>query len=277
MYNRNRLLALGCLSVLLLFMAACGDSSENPKPSKHPSAKPTHHATPKPTATPTSAPSIKPTKSPTPVASATTELPEVLPVVTNATSYEVMVNKQRSLPNGYVPKDLVEVQVPFSFSGKSDKKKLRKVAAHALEDLFAQADSEGIHFFGVSGYRSYAIQKAIFTYNVKTQGYTEARRYSAYPGTSEHQTGLSIDISAKSVGNQLIPKLGETAEGKWLQAHCADFGFIIRYPNGKEAITGYAYEPWHVRYVGKKIAQEIMEQGLTLEEYFGDAAASTIK
>jgi D-alanyl-D-alanine carboxypeptidase len=268
---------LGCLSALLLFVTACGDSSEKPKATKKPSAKPTHHVSPKPTSKPTEQPSTKPATSPSPVASATTELPEVLPVVTNATSYEVMVNKQRSLPNGYVPKDLVEVKVPFSFSGKSDKKKLRKVAAEALEKLFAQADSEGIHFFGVSGYRSYGIQKAIFTYNVKTQGYAEARRYSAYPGTSEHQTGLSIDISAKSVGNQLEPKLGQTAEGKWLQAHCADFGFIIRYPNGKEAITGYAYEPWHIRYVGKKIAKEIMDQGLTLEEYFGDAAASTIK
>lgn len=272
MYNRNRLLALGCLSAILLMMAACGNDTPKPTPSKQPTVKPTHHATPTPTATPT----VEPTKAPTPVPSSTAELPEVLPVVNNATSYEVMVNKQRSLPSGYVPKDLVEVNVPFSFSGKSDKKKLRKVAAHALEDLFAQADSEGIHFFGVSGYRSYKLQKSIFTYNVKTQGYTEARRYSAYPGTSEHQTGLSIDISAKSVGNQLDPKLGATAEGKWLQAHCADYGFIIRYPNGKEAITGYAYEPWHVRYVGKKIANEIMSQGLTLEEYFGDAAASTI-
>ena len=277
MYNRKRLLTLGCLSALLLLMSACGDGTEQPKATKKPSAKPTHHVSPTPTEKETPQPTIQPSKAPTPVPSSAAELPEVLPVVTNATSYEVMVNKQRSLPHGYVPKDLVEVNVPFSFSGKSDKKKLRKVAAHALEAMFAQAESEGIQFYGVSGYRSYAVQKAIFTYNVKTQGYTEARRYSAYPGTSEHQTGLSIDISAKSVGNQLIPKLGETVEGKWLQSHCADFGFIIRYPNGKEAITGYAYEPWHVRYVGKKIAKEIMDQGLTLEEYFGDAAASTIK
>lgn len=277
MYIRNRRLALGCLSALFIILSACGSNADQPKATIKPSAKPTHRATPTPTETATPKPTVEPTLAPTPLPSSTAELPEVLPVVTNATSYAVMVNKHRSLPNGYVPKDLVEVHVPFSFAGKSEKKKLRKVAAHALEALFAKAEAEGVQFYGVSGYRSYAIQKAIFTYNVKTQGYTEARRYSAYPGTSEHQTGLSIDISAKSVGNQLIPKLGETAEGQWLQAHCADFGFIIRYPNGKEAITGYAYEPWHVRYVGKKMASEIMSQGLTLEEYFGDAAASTIK
>jgi D-alanyl-D-alanine carboxypeptidase len=129
----------------------------------------------------------------------------------------------------------------------------------------------------VSGYRSYVTQKAIFNNNVRTQGYTQARRYSAFPGTSEHQTGLSIDVSSASAGYALEEKFGATAEGKWLQAHCAESGFIIRYPKGKEGITGYAYEPWHIRFVGVTIATEIMSQSLTLEEYFGDAAAATVQ
>jgi D-alanyl-D-alanine carboxypeptidase len=154
---------------------------------------------------------------------------------------------------------------------------LREPAARALEQLFAKADEAGITLYGVSGYRSYVTQKAIFNNNVRTQGYTQARRYSAFPGTSEHQTGLSIDVSSASAGYALEEKFGTTPEGKWLQAHCAESGFIIRYPKGKEGITGYAYEPWHIRFVGVTIATEIMSQSLTLEEYFGDAAAATVQ
>ncbi len=196
---------------------------------------------------------------------------ENLPVVTNPESKAVVVNKQRALPADYVPNDLVVPNVPFSFDGESEKKYLRKEAAKALELLFAQAEADGIELFGVSGYRSYNTQSAIFNYNVQTQGEEEARRFSAFPGQSEHQTGLSIDVSSRSANLSLEQIFGETEEGKWLAEHAADFGFIIRYPEGKEHITGYAYEPWHIRYVGKSMAEDIMQREITLEEYFQDA------
>lgn len=191
-----------------------------------------------------------------------------VPVVNNPDHLAVIVNKQRSLPDGFDPQNLSQPDVPFSFSGESEKKLMQEPAARALEKLFAKADEEGIEIHAVSGYRSFNTQTTIFNYNVKNQGYEEARRYSAMPGTSEHQTGLAMDVSSPSVGNALDDFLGDTEEGKWLAANCAEFGFIIRYPEGKEEITGYAYEPWHLRYVGPTLAKVIMANNLTLEEYF---------
>ncbi|SEN26896.1 M15 family metallopeptidase [Lihuaxuella thermophila] len=189
-------------------------------------------------------------------------------VVTNATDTTVVVNKNRNLPAHYVPRDLVQPNVPFSFQGKDEKKYLRKAAADALEQMFQAAKRENIQLYAVSGYRSYARQKMLYNHNSKVKGTEHTSHYNARPGQSEHQTGLAIDISSKSVRFSLIPTFGQTKEGKWLQQHAAEFGFILRYPQGKEKITGYAYEPWHFRYVGKEMAREITEKGITLEEYF---------
>ncbi|NBI28178.1 D-alanyl-D-alanine carboxypeptidase family protein [Chengkuizengella sp. YPA3-1-1] len=194
-----------------------------------------------------------------------------IPKITNQESTAVLVNKQRSLEDNYIPTDLVQPNIPFSFTGESEKKWLREEAARALEQLFDQAKQENIQLNGVSGYRSYQTQKSIFNWNVQEQGEEQARRYSAYPGTSEHQTGLAIDVSSPSVNNVLEESLGSTKEGQWLAEHAAEFGFIIRYPQDKEHITGYAYEPWHLRYVGKEIASEIMGHNITLEEYFDES------
>ncbi|MGO0061748.1 D-alanyl-D-alanine carboxypeptidase family protein [Brevibacillus fluminis] len=185
-----------------------------------------------------------------------------------AADLHVLVNKQNALPASYIPSDLVTLNIPFSFSGKSPKKMLRKEAAEALESLVAQAEREKIKLVGVSGYRPYHLQEAIFASNVKAEGFTEANRTSAIPGQSEHQTGLSIDISSPVVKNQLTEKLGETAEGKWLAQNAYQFGFVIRYPQDKEKVTGYSYEPWHIRYVGKDMAKVLHEKNLTLEEYY---------
>ncbi|OOC62570.1 M15 family metallopeptidase [Paenibacillus ihbetae] len=187
--------------------------------------------------------------------------------VTNLSSTVVLVNKQRNLPSTYAPKDLVVPNVPFSFSGPSPKKQLRKIAANALEDLFAAAKKDGIELKAVSGYRSYATQKSIFERNASIKGEAVANRTSARPGQSEHQTGLSMDISSASVGYALEQSFGSTKEGKWLKANAHKYGFIIRYGKGKEKLTGYSYEPWHVRYVGVYIAGEITRQNLTLEQY----------
>ncbi|CCQ93382.1 putative Serine-type D-Ala-D-Ala carboxypeptidase [[Clostridium] ultunense Esp] len=189
-------------------------------------------------------------------------------VVTNLDDPVILVNKERNLPNDYIPSDLVPLKIPFSFQGESPKKSLRKEAAEALEALFKKAAEEDMNLTGVSGFRSYSMQKSIYENKIKTMGEEAAGRISAFPGQSEHQTGLAIDISSTSVGNRLVENFGETKEGKWLAEHAPDFGFIIRYPKGKEEITGYSYEPWHIRYVGVNVAKEIAKRKITLDEFF---------
>lgn len=117
----------------------------------------------------------------------------------------------------------------------------------------------------VSGFRSYEKQESTFNYWCSIDGYDRAITYSALPGQSEHQTGLAMDISS------LEQSYGKTAEGIWLAEHCHEYGFIIRYPQGKDDITGYIYEPWHVRYLGKSTAKMVHDSGLTLEEFLGVA------
>ncbi|CAI6041941.1 M15 family metallopeptidase [Cohnella sp. JJ-181] len=187
--------------------------------------------------------------------------------VTNSDSMLVLVNKKRELSSTYAPDDLVKPNVAFSFSGDSPKQKMRKTAAKALEQLFAGAKEDGITLKAVSGYRSYATQKSIFTRNADLKGEEVANRTSARPGQSEHQTGLAMDVSSASANYELEPKFGDTKEGKWLAAHCAEYGFIIRFLEGQEDVTGYSYEPWHVRYVGKEAAKQVMKEGVTLEAY----------
>jgi D-alanyl-D-alanine carboxypeptidase len=188
-------------------------------------------------------------------------------VVTNVDDTLVLVNKERNLPADYVPADLVVPDIPFSFTEDLPKKKLRKITADAVEALFEKAKKDRIQLYGVSGYRSYDHQDAIFAYNAEQRGKEEANKVSAFPGQSEHQTGLAFDVSSRSVNYGLIEEFGNTKEGKWLKENAADFGFIIRYLEGKEDITGYQYEPWHIRYVGVDAAKEITQEGLTLEEY----------
>ncbi|MHA7580938.1 M15 family metallopeptidase [Paenibacillus vandeheii] len=192
-------------------------------------------------------------------------------VVTNAQAMTVIVNKQRSLPEGYEPSDLVEPNVPFSFDGPHEKRHLRKEAAEALEKLFAGAKAAGIELRAVSGYRSYERQVSIYNNNVKTKGQEYTDRVSSVPGHSEHQTGLAIDVSSPSVGNALEEVFGTSKEGQWLAEHAAEYGYIIRYPKGEDDITGYVYEPWHIRYVGTDLAPDVVKSGLTLEEYFDEA------
>ncbi|WP_163195189.1 M15 family metallopeptidase [Clostridium thermarum] len=179
----------------------------------------------------------------------------------------VVVNKERSLPANWKPSDLVKVTVPYK--GRNDAAYMRKEAADALAQLFAKAKKDKVYLYAVSGFRNYELQKTIYARNVAQLGETKAKMESAYPGKSEHQTGLAMDISSAAMGYTLKQSFGNTREGKWLAENAAAFGFIIRYPKGKESITGYIYEPWHIRYVGKEIATEIMKRGITLEEYFG--------
>lgn len=189
-------------------------------------------------------------------------------VIENPTNLLAMVNKEFTLPGDYEPADLVKPNVEFSFSEDVPKRYLREEAALALEELFALAKEDGIELLAVSGYRSYERQQGIYDTEKKQKGEELARQAVALPGQSEHQTGLAMDITSRSVNLEITEAFGDTAEGNWVRENAHKAGFIIRYPKGKESITGYQYEPWHLRYVGKTQANAIYKNKLTLEEYF---------
>ena len=178
-----------------------------------------------------------------------------------------LINKEHALPEDYIPEDLVIPDVPFPFAEDLPKKQMRQAAAAALEELFQAAEEAELELFAQSGYRSYERQDSIFAANVQAHGEEAANNFSARPGESEHQSGLTMDVTSPAVDFDLVIEFGETEEGKWIKENAADYGFIIRYPEGKEDITIYQFEPWHLRYVGVKAAKEIMSQAITLEEY----------
>ncbi|MBG9448991.1 peptidase M15 [Cytobacillus firmus] len=190
-------------------------------------------------------------------------------IIQNPDNVMVLVNKQFSLPDGYEPSNLIIPDVAFSY-GKLDLEKsyMRQDAAEELEKLFTGALNEGVELFAVSGYRSFTRQSEVFEAEVNRVGKEKAVQAVAIPGSSEHQTGLTMDISSRSASLELSEEFGETKEGKWLADNAHHYGFILRYPKGKEAITGYKYEPWHFRYVGHEAAKVIYEKKWTLEEYF---------
>lgn len=136
-------------------------------------------------------------------------------------------------------------------------------AEAAFKEMQSAAWNEGLNIWIASGFRSYEYQSGLYQRYVNRSGKEEADRYSARPGHSEHQTGLAFDL------NSIDDSFADTAEGKWVAEHCHEYGFIIRYPKGKEDITGYIYEPWHIRYLGKETAEKVFNSGLTLEEYLG--------
>jgi D-alanyl-D-alanine carboxypeptidase len=242
--------------------AAAVSPSASATSSSAPSAPPSM----KPDATATSKATQLPTASGT--ASAGTGKNGAVQVVAKPESLTVLVNKQNSLPSDYEPTDLVYPNVPFVFSEKIEKRKMRKTAADALEQLFAGAEKDGIHLAGVSAYRSYATQKSVYQRYVLKDGEEKAKSYSAVPGTSEHETGLAVDVTGSNGKCAAEDCFAGTKEANWIDQHAAEYGFIIRYPKGKAAITGYQYEPWHIRYVGKDLSKEIVSKGITLEEYF---------
>jgi len=179
-----------------------------------------------------------------------------------------MINKTRRLPADYIPEDLIRVAVPTILSFE-EVNHLRKPAADSLRSFFTAAEEEENFILTArSGYRSYNTQVSLFDANVRAHGQDYADKFSAKPGTSEHQSGLAMDITAEVMNYQLEQSFGKTPEGRWTAENAHRFGFIIRYPEGKEKITGYAYEPWHLRYVGKALASEIYSGSLTLEEYY---------
>ncbi|MDQ0061906.1 M15 family metallopeptidase [Paenibacillus harenae] len=190
-------------------------------------------------------------------------------VVAEPDSITALVNPVNKLPEDYNPTDLVYPDVRFVFDEKIEKRMMRQEAASALEKMFAAADADGLPLAGVSAYRSHQTQTSLFDRYVKKDGLEKAKTYSAVPGTSEHETGLAIDVTASDGSCAVEDCFGDMPESAWLDEHAAEYGFIVRYPEGKDAITTYQYEPWHLRYVGKELAQELAQSGDTLEEYYG--------
>lgn len=157
----------------------------------------------------------------------------------------LIANKTYALPSDYNPGELLsECESAFS-------------------SLQAAAANENLTIWNASGFRSYELQESLYTRYSNRDGKEAADRYSARPGHSEHQSGLAIDL------NDITSAFADTAEGKWIAENCWKYGFILRYPMGKEAQTGYMYEPWHIRYVGVAAAEKIHNSGLCLEEYYG--------
>lgn len=182
--------------------------------------------------------------------------------------YLILVNKTHGLGENYEPADLKNVK-SVAEDREAQYQKMRKTAARAFNKLTDAAAEKGYTIKLTSAYRPYSFQKQLYEQYIKEDGKRKADQYSAKPGYSEHQSGLTADVSSPSVNYSLSQAYGSTEEGKWLAKNAHKYGFIIRYPKGKEDITGYEYEPWHIRYVGKEAAREIYEQKITLEEYLG--------
>jgi len=217
--------------------------------------------TPKPTQTP------GPTLSPTPSAPPAPRFNKAALSVDDPASIWVVVDKLRPLnPKDYVPADLVQTPVAHA-----NPPTLRAEAADAMVAMFAAAKAEGAGGMQLqSAYRSYTTQVVVYNRYVSQAGQAGADAQSARPGFSEHQTGLAADISSLPATCVLAACFGDTPQGRWLVANAYRFGYLLRYPADKVAVTGYMYEPWHFRYIGAALATEMHAEGVTtLEEFFG--------
>ena len=190
--------------------------------------------------------------------------------------YLILANKTHSLDKDYWPEDLVTIDRFVAGVGNADTHMLREKAAEALNKMLDAASEAGYEIRLRTGFRSYDYQAALYNSYVEKNGQAAADTYSARPGYSEHQTGLACDLGCKSQDFALSYQFGDTDEGKWVAEHAYEFGFVIRYIDGKTdyngtrqpgEITGYVFEPWHIRFVGIDHATKMFEQQITLEEY----------
>ena len=177
-----------------------------------------------------------------------------------------LVNESYPLDTSYEPAQLTQIDSERSVDSR---------IAESLQKMMDDGAAEGLSMYVTSAYRSYDRQREVFNTTMQdwiNQGYTplnayeETKKSVAVPGTSEHATGLAVDIISTEY-EELDDRQGDTDEQKWLMEHCWEYGFILRYPENKADVTGIIYEPWHYRYVGEEAAKEITEKGITLEEY----------
>ena len=180
--------------------------------------------------------------------------------IKNPDSLMVLVNKLNRLQSNYVPHDLEQISLNYATNNKF----LRKEAKENFEKLSSDAKKIGYSIIAVSAYRDYDYQENLFNNYVKEKGENYALKCSAKAGHSEHQTGLSVDVMGS---NNDYDQFEKSKEFDWMKNNSYKYGFILRYPKGKEYITGFKYEPWHYRYVGIEAANEIYNKKITLEEY----------
>lgn len=188
-------------------------------------------------------------------------------LITDMDSLFVLTNKANYFPDDFTPKNLVNPNTKYA--GGGDRNKLRDVAANALDLLVQDASKIGYDIQHISAYRSIAYQRGLFDRYVKKDGIEKANQYSSKPGYSEHHTGLSVDVSSPSMNFGLGQEYGVKKEGIWLSENAHKYGFVIRYQKGKEDLTGYTYEPWHLRYFGVPMATYLKESNLCYEEFIG--------
>jgi len=227
------------------------------------------------TPTPTPTPSAKPASTPTDVP-ASTQIPSggivwydgyadprtiTAETVTNPGDLTVLVNKYFAIPESYTP-DLVLAE-------SSKNQYLRSEANDAWNVMRAACEADtGYALLLCSGYRTFEAQAALYSKSIADRGIAHACSRNALEGRSEHNLGLALDISTTDAG-VISSGFAKTKAGMWVGEHCAEYGFILRYPEDKTAITGYVYEPWHYRYVGVDLAETLYASGQTLEEYYG--------
>ena len=173
----------------------------------------------------------------------------------------MLTNKYNYLEKDYEPENIVDISSRYAYAENQAPK---EILEHYIE-MYEQAEKDGMQLVISSGYRSYKEQEETYEYYKKIKGEEEVKTYAALPGYSEHQTGLAFDILAIDT---LIEDFEKTKEFEWLQKKAYKYGFILRYPKGKEKLTGYDYESWHYRYVGKELAKKIYEEKITYDEYY---------
>jgi D-alanyl-D-alanine carboxypeptidase len=174
--------------------------------------------------------------------------------IANPASSLAICNKYNKLPSDYVPKGYEDISLKTTA--------LRGKAGDAYNEMVDAAKNDGLYLYSISSYRSYKYHEDRYNEKVRARGQADVDKTNARPGYSEHQTGLAADFIS------LDESFANTEEGKWLAKNAYKFGFILRYPEGKEKITGYDYEPWHFRYVGIKMATVIQQTGLTYDEFY---------
>ncbi|MDD2591433.1 MAG: M15 family metallopeptidase [Erysipelotrichaceae bacterium] len=185
---------------------------------------------------------------------------ENIKTIDDSSAIDVLINKYRATVSDYVP-DLVDMSVQYASSGQQ----LQTEAYQAFTKMVDAMKSDGLGgIYVYSGYRSYQTQERIYNNYVRSKGQQWADRYSARPGHSEHQLGLAVDVTATKSPSAAFET---TPEYLWLQDNAYRYGFIMRYPEDSELITGYGYEPWHYRYLGVELATKVYQSGLTYDEY----------
>ena len=185
---------------------------------------------------------------------------EIVQTVSDTKTTLILVNKYNKLPDGYEPTDLTKI----SDGCAKEASELREDAALAFENLCAASIADGAKVLALSAYRSYKTQQSTWDSYMKSNGSSYTYYYVAKPGFSEHQTGLALDLASGSVPGKTF---SYTKDYTWTINNAYKYGFIVRYEEGKESITGYNFEPWHIRYVGVDIAKYIHDHDITFDEY----------